>query len=279
MMYGTAHQGVFEDWWSRTARPSYLGFVHGVPASEVTFYYDPTIDYHHRLPVGWAGLFPAFFLAPQHPAEARALLDVGLAQTGMAELSAPVELPGPQRTPMLIHLAKEWGLSALAGALQQTADEQYEPTWDLERGEFTWGFGLGEEHPRGQFNAVMAAAEVMSEGGWWRLFNHEPGERYGQPTIVGVDFPAVTLTQAWWDEDQARLLLAVGAANDARVGQPTSFRVANLGDPSAWTVESPDGVPIRTAHMGSELEVTTVIGNHRFVARPAASTRGIPTSQ
>ncbi len=192
-----------------------------------------------------------------------------ITETGVAGMASPAELPGPQRTPMLIHLAKECGLVALADAVQDASDEYYEPTWDRERGEFTWGFRLGEEHPRGQFNAAMAAAEVMSEGAWWRLFNLGPGERYGQPTVCGIDFPGMTLTQAWWGADEARLLLATDTVNDCAVGQPTRFRIANLDEPSAWTVESPDGAPITTATVGPELEVTTVTGSHRFLARRA----------
>ena len=155
---------MFEQWWSRTARTDYLGFADGQPASEVTFDYDPSIDYHHRLPVGRAGLFPAYFLAPQKPAEARALFEAGLAQSGRWIRALRTSLLGPQRTPMIIHLAREWGLENLADRLQQAANNAYEPSWDRERGEFTWGFQLNEEHPRGQFNASMAAAEAVYRG-------------------------------------------------------------------------------------------------------------------
>ena len=89
----------------------------------MTYYYDPTIDHHHRLPVGRAGLFPAYFLAPQAPAESRALFDAVLAHAGLDGRAAPIELPGPQRTPMLVLLAKEWDLAELAASLQQAADE------------------------------------------------------------------------------------------------------------------------------------------------------------
>jgi hypothetical protein len=237
------------------------------PASEVTFYYDPEIDYHHRLPVGWAGLFPAYFLAPQKADEARALLEAGLAQRGLSGGHRPIELPGPQRTPMLIHLAREWGIADLGTALQEAADEQYEPAWDASSGEFTWGFGLGEEHPRGQFNGAMAAAEAMSEGAWWRLFNESPGARFEQPTVTGVDFPALTLTQAWWSTERDQLLLATEPATDDVLGQPTSFRITNLADPAGWTVASPDGLPVTTAVVETALEVTTAIGEGRLVVR------------
>src|SRR5205823_7625940 len=132
------------------ARGEYLGFANGEPGAELTYYYDPTIDHHHRLPAGRAGLFPAYFLAPQKPREARALFEAGLVRAGLAGNSAAIRLPGPQRTPMIIHLAREWAIDEVADQLQEAADEQYEPMWDRERGEFTWGFRLGEEHPRGQ---------------------------------------------------------------------------------------------------------------------------------
>lgn len=235
----------------------------------MTFYYDPEIDHHHRLPVGRAGLFPAYFLAPQKPAEARALFEAGLAQTGMRNPTAPIELPGPQRTPMIIHLAREWGLDDLADALRQAADEQYEPTWNRDRGEFTWGFKLDEEHPRGQFNAAMAAAEAMTRGAWQRLFDVGPGGRFDQPTVSGIDFPDLTVTQAWWDAGGDRLAIATAPRNDGVVGRPTRFKIANLGDASAWTVESHGGAPVTTSPIGSELAVATTIGSHRFVVRRA----------
>lgn len=263
---------MFERWWSRTARIEYLGFADGQPGSEVTFYYDPGID-HHRLPVGWAGLFPAYFLAPQKPAEARALFEAGLAQTGLRELGAPLALPGPQRTPMIIHLAREWGQASLADALRQAADDQYEPTWDHDRGEFTWGFRLDEEHPRGQFNAAMAAAEVMTEGAWRRLFDTSPGARFDEPTVRGIDFPDLTVIQAWWDAASGRLAVATAPRNDAVAGRPTRFTIANLGDARGWTVESHGPTPVSAQPAGGELVVATTIGSHRFVVRRGEATR------
>ena len=233
----------------------------------MTFYYDPTIDYHHRLPVGIGGLFPAYYLATQQPADARALFDAGRAQIGLADPSGHVSAPGPRATAIVLHLAREWGLHDLAGALSQAADASFAPTWDTDLGEFTWGFGYGEEHPRGQHNAAMAAAEVMSEGAWWRVANTGPGERFTQPTVEGVDFPDLTLTQAWWDADHATLHLRTAPRNDAVVGRPTTFRVTNLGDARAWTVDTADGMPLTTSASGGDLEVTTTIGTHQLLVR------------
>ena len=46
-----------------------------------TFYYDPVLDVHHRLPVA-AALTTSFYAAPQVPADARRLFDAGSAMLG-----------------------------------------------------------------------------------------------------------------------------------------------------------------------------------------------------
>ncbi len=66
-------------------------------------------------------------------------------------------------------LAREWGLSSIEAALSAQIDAQYQPTFDTSSGEFTWGFELDEEHPRGQYNGTMAAAQVAIRDSWWRL--------------------------------------------------------------------------------------------------------------
>ena len=235
----------------------------------VTFYFDPSIDHHHRLPVSIGGLFPAYYLATQEPADARALFEAALAEMGLADRSAPLSPPGPRGTALCIHLAREWGLHALAAALTEAADEQFEPSWDRSRGEFTWGFGLDEEHPRGQHNAAMAAAEVMTEGAWWRVANTGAGGRFDEPTVTGVDFPDLTLTQAWWDDDRRHLVLATAPSSDAVVGRPTTFRVSKLGDPTSWTVDARDGAPVTTRVVEGDLEVHTTLGTHNLLVRLA----------
>jgi hypothetical protein len=219
--------------------------------------------------VGRAGLFPAYFLAPQKPEEARALFAAVLQDAQITEQAAPAALPGPQRTSMIIHLAREWELDGVARVLGEAADREYEPTWDLERGELTWGFGLGEEHPRGQFNAAMAAAEAVREHAWSRLFNVATAGRFEEPTVSGVEFPDVVLTQAWWDVRARRLFLATAPRNDRVLGRPTTFRLSRLGDAASWTVEASDDAPVTATLRDGELEVATTIGAHAFVAHPA----------
>ena len=51
------------------------------PPQAVTFYYDPLLDVHHRLPV-MVAVINALYLAPQRPQEARRLFDAGLGMLG-----------------------------------------------------------------------------------------------------------------------------------------------------------------------------------------------------
>jgi hypothetical protein len=153
----------------------------------------------------------------------------------------------------------------LAEALQIASDEHYPATWDHERGEVTWDFDLDEEHPRGQYNAMMAAAEVMTEGAWWRLGNVSSAARFDEPTVCDVDFPAVALMRAEWDRNEQRLHVALHPMNDTVAGQPTMLRVTGLPDPTRWRATSPDGPPAHDAVRGSDLIVHTSVGRHSLV--------------
>ncbi len=214
-------------------------------------------------PVGIAGLFPSFYLAPQNRADARAMYDAGVEQLGLST-TRPSALPGPRMTGIVIALSREFGSAAVGDALLEAADGRYEPIWDRQRGEFTWGFGFGEPHPRGQYNATMATAEAMSEGAWTRLFNDPRPRRFEEPTVVGVDFPAVTLRQAWWDAERARLTLATSPQNESVAGRPTSFSVTNLAIGPNWQVAI-DGRS-RPGHRlpNGDVQIQTTIGRHRI---------------
>ena len=124
------------------------------------------------------------------------------------------------------------------------AEASYEPTWDRERGEFTWGFGLGEEHPRGQFNAIMAAAEAVTPGAWTR-----PGERRRPPapparSSASTSRPSPCARPPGWT---AACTWRRRPMNDAVVGAPTSWRVTGLDDPARWTATDARRCPGRAA--------------------------------
>ena len=223
------------------------------PPQAVTLYYDPLLDVHHKLPV-MVAVINALYLAPQRPDEARRLFDAGLGMLG-AIGDGPPTVVGERSTGVGLLLAKEWGLDVTADRLAAGAEASYEPTWD--RAEFTWGFGLGEEHPRGQFNAIMAAAEATSAGAWTALTTEAPPSLPGE--VVGVDFPTVAMRAAEWRD--GRLHLTAAALDDA----PTSWRITGLDDPSRWTAAAIGDVPVETRVAGADLVIETVAGDYSYV--------------
>lgn len=252
LLRGTDHHRVFDTWWADTCRGSYLHLDGDELPNAVTFYYDPILDIHHELPV-MVGMVPATYLAPQVPDDARRLFQAGMTQMGAWEPTGPIG--GADRsTAMNLWLAREFGLSTLADALAAGADQTCEPTWDTTRGELTWGFGLDEPHPRGQYNGTMASAQVATERSWWRLANVGPGDRFAEPTVVGVDFPAVALRQARWDAGSATLTVTpVAIGNDPHAR--TSFRVTNIADPASWTAHGPLAAHTHLRPTGPDLHV------------------------
>jgi hypothetical protein len=132
----------------------------------------------------------------------------------------------------------------------------------------TWDFGLGEPHPRGQYNATMAAADAMTGGGWWRLGNVSSAARFNEPTVCDVDFPTVALTSAAWSSDTHQLHLTLQAMNDSLAGHPTMMRVTGLDDPSAFTASSPDGAPVDVELRGRDLLLHTPVGAHSILVAP-----------
>lgn len=221
-----------------------------------TFYYDPQVDVHHRLPVA-AALTTSFYAAPQVPVDARRLFDAGCVSAGM---TGPIATPvGASRAyGSSLVLAREWTLTELEGHLADAIEVSYEPTWDAERGEFTWGLGLNEPYPRGQFNAFLATAEAAGPGAWTRL-SAAPLERC--PQIVDVDFPAMALSRAEWVDGNLRLRLAPLREDPAMF---TSFRLIGA-EPRNWDVHGLDGVSLDLSTTGLTIRVPMVTADLELI--------------
>src|SRR5206468_2614353 len=155
--HGTDHATAFDDWWP-FARDNYLDLGTDALPQTVSLYYVPILDVHHKLPV-MVAVINALYLAPQRPSDAQRLYEAGLGMVG-ALGDGPPSVIGERNTGVALLLAREWNDGDTASRLAAAAEATYEPTWATSLGEFTWGFGLDEAHPRGQFNAIMAAAEA-----------------------------------------------------------------------------------------------------------------------
>ncbi len=270
MLYGSDMHRVFHQWWTY-AQAEYVPFHAGRPGDTLTLYYDPIVNHHHRVGLP-SGLSLAFQLVPQKWDEARLLFEAAAAQVGWTTLEPVREITRdrtsrvdtPQGTLLGLILAREYGHDAVYAKLKAHAEAHYQPTWDPESGEFTWGFGLHEPHPRGQFNAAMMTAEAGSTGAWWRVFNEPNLRKFTDPTVHHVDFPTVCLSQAWYDVDRRCLVLATDAGVPGATGQPTSFRVSHV-DPQRCRVTI-DGQPSDAWRLvDGDLEIATTVGPHTFL--------------
>ena len=193
------------------------------------------LDLHHRVPVS-AALTTAYYAAPQVPEDGRRLFNAACASIGLNGPLKPPLRPGRVFGSALV-LAREWEIAEVEERLVTAIEASYEPTWDTERGEFTWGMGLNEPHPRGQFNAFLAAAEAAGPAMWSRL---SAAPLPPCPQVVDVDFPTMALSRAEWIKDSLFLRLAP-RREDPKTW--TTFRIVGV-EPRMWYVTGADGVTI-----------------------------------
>ena len=215
------------------------------------------IDVHHRLPVQMA-LVTSYYAAPQRPEDARRLFEAGIKSMGLDAADPPLPLRASRGYGSSLVLAREWGMKELEERLVHAIEESYEPTWDAETGEFTWGMGLNEPHPRGQFNAFLAAAEASGPGRWTGL-SAAPVEPC--PQIVDVDFPTVALRRAEWVDDSLHLTLAP-LREDPNVF--TTFRLVGA-EPRQWYLTGIDGATTDTRPDCLVFRVPLVAGDLELV--------------
>jgi len=246
---------VVEPWWNY-ARTHYLDLAGADAPTSTTLYYDPILDMHHRLPVA-AALTTSFYAAPQFDADARRLFEAAHQSMGLgAEPMVPLR-PGRGVGSALI-LAKEWKMLELTERLTAAIDVSFEPTWDHDGGEFTWGMGLDEPHPRGQFNAFLGAADAAGPGMWNRL-SAAPLEPC--PQIVDVDFPNMAFTRAEWIDGNLHLRLApLREDPDAK----TYFRIVGA-EPRNWEVHGLDGFRLELTMSGLNVTAPMMAGDVAFI--------------
>lgn len=260
LRHGTRHIETFNDWWA-WARGAYLNLEGEADPTNYTFYYDPLLDMHYRLPLRVNGLYTAWWLAAMEPADAQRFFELTAEDCGLR--GPELNLPHPKIASYALFLAREFGDSDLAARVQEYVDERFEPTWDRATGEFHWGFHLGEEHPRGQFNAAMLAAEAGSEGAWYRFGEQRLPDT---PLVRGVDFPTVGLTEARWDDGVLHLQLS--AATPAALGTRTTFEVVGLTPPTGWEASGGHDTTLSETTDGRLRIETTVDPTPIAVTRP-----------
>ena len=271
ILYGSEYHRVFNNWWERAKELYGLGSITGTARDVSTWYYDPLIDLHFGLKAG-GHINLCRELLGQKNEEARLLFNGAAEFFGWTNLEplreGSIDFTTGASTPMAtvrgLTLAKEFGENAIYAKLMAHAEENYEPTWDAASGELTWGFGLNEPHPRGQYNAHIMTAEACTPGALTRIYDAPNLRKFLEPTVYGVDFPTVCLSQAYYDVDRRCLVISMDSGLPSAAGQPTSFRVNNVEAQSCRVVadgQSSDDWRI----VNGELEINTTVGQHTFV--------------
>lgn len=179
-------------------------------------------------------LTTVFYAAPQMPDDAQRLFAAGITS---ARLDKAPRLPlrATRAYAASWLLAREWAMTELSERLSAAIEASYEPTWDHGAGEFTWGMGLGEPHPRGQFNAFLAAAEAGGPG-LWSALSAKPLPPC--PQVVDVDFPTMAFTRAEWLNGS--LFLTLAPLREDRTKR-TTFRLVGA-EPRIWCISGIDNV-------------------------------------
>jgi len=242
-------------WWNY-AREHYLAIHTDELPTTTTMYYDPIVDVHHVVPATLDQVI-AWYAGPQVPEDARRLFAAGIASAGIDAVGPEAPLPPTRMFGASLALAREWDMPDLEERIAHAVEASYEPTWDESTGEFTWGFGLDEPHPRGQYNAFMAAAEANGPGMWERL-SAAPLEPC--PQVVAVDFPAVAMTRAEWINGSLFLHMSPLAPDPSK---RTTFRIVGA-EPRLWDYIGIEGAMIESTASALIVTVPLVEGDMEF---------------
>lgn len=261
--------------WYEYARQHYMSPARDVPPEWITWYYDPTLPFNFKSFLARPWLLTCWFLTP-HDRRTAELLYQGartrflvLPEEGRAYFSnfSGSLQEDTYATAVGLSLAREFGDAPLYGRLRAQADTAYGPTFDAERGEFYYRFGFEEAFPRGQYNDWIMPAMVGDAGTWWQMFNEPNLKKFVQPTLHGVDYGRLGVSQAFYDAGERLLVLATYPADRGRVGEETAFRVRNLMDGGRYTVEVDGKAPGRWRIADGEMEIVTTVDHHAVLIR------------
>jgi len=208
---------------------------------------------------------PTWYFAPQRREIAQAGWQMVASLSG-ALGDAPISvLESADTTTMLLQTAGEFVDPAAKKRIWDAAEAAIEPTWNHAAGEFTLGFGLNEAYPRGQLNARAMAGWVCTEGAWSRIFNAPNLGKFDEPTLEGVDFPRVALSEARWDG--RAMHVAAHPRNTDEKGRRTSFYLTNIASSEGWFLTSPRGETIDLPADGARVVIELVVDNEVSVIR------------
>ncbi|HJP36195.1 MAG: hypothetical protein QF609_03470 [Gammaproteobacteria bacterium] len=295
-LYDAQTNWVYERW-IEYAHKHYMGFDSKGNIDWFAFYYDPIERSMCTLrdEVGaYAAIAITLYVLPRSRELGTKLYEMAVNKLGWnAPDKALLQLhPDPRWLTLGIITAREVGDSATESRLRQVAEADFEPKFFGPDGDhFGWWFGFGEEWPRGQLSSLMVLSELGEPGAWSRVFNEPNLEKFSEPTVSGVDYPKLGLSQCWNDLDAGELWVETYCATASERGNETGFTVGGLPDPGSvrvmldgstfdgWSVSGPDSIEIRTKIAAHEYRISTGFNRELRARTPATTTATSSTSQ
>lgn len=137
-----------------------------------------------------------------------------------------------------------------------------------EDGEFYFTYGRNETWPRGLCNAWATIGYIGDAGSIRRMYKNPNLDKFHQPTVQGIDYPGVNVTQATYDAGKDALILSI-APGTAAAGTDTTFEVVNYPAGGSQHEILMDDHPYDSwADSGpGAITVRTTVDNHSFVIR------------
>ena len=137
----------------------------------------------------------------------------------------------------------------------------------------------------------MVLSELGEPGAWSRVFNEPNLEKFSEPTVSGVDYPNIGLSQCWNNLDAGELFVETYCATASERGNKTGFTVGGLPDPGSvrvmkdgsafegWSVTGPDSIELRTRIAIHEFRISTGFNKEVRARTPATTVVASPTSE
>ena len=245
------------------------------PYEWASIYYDRDIPYNmngpkHQIPGNW--FCCAYQYWPDDQTLARRLYAGAkkkfMVPDGSAHINFPPELGGGEDLVgfgAAAACAWEFGDLDTHAQLMTWANAHYQPT--TKDGEFYYQFGIDEPWPRGWPNDWLLMSIAGGQGSWYRLYNEPNLRKFHQPTVSGIDYPTVSVGQAYYDESLGALMVALLPGDDKKTGGKTTFKVTNLEGMERKVLQNDAPFKEWKATGEGEIEVTTTVDRHTFVIR------------
>ena len=110
-------------------------------------------------------------------------------------------------------LAREVGDVTTERRMKAIAEREWGPDFFVDDDDrFAWGFGLPDPHPRGQLNGLLILSEIGGPGAWTNVYKGDRDAQFDLPTVEGVDFPNLGISEASNDVSDGTLHVTTYAA-------------------------------------------------------------------